>query len=96
MLSKPPARMRLSSIRLFMSCSSIRLQKSRKDTKGPSVSRQVKIDLVKPRPTPLRAARPKRMSCPATVKSEPDSFTSGGSRRMPRLRHSAMYSAILS
>ena len=94
MASKAPARMRLSTTRLFRSSPCRRWQKSGKERKGPSAWRWASTALVKPRPTPFRAARPKRMSWPATVKSGPDWLMSGGSRRMPMERHSAMYSAI--
>ena len=96
MLSKAPERIRLSSTRLFRSRPSIRSQKSENEANGPPAARSSSTFWAKPRPTPLSAARPKRMSGPETVKSAPDPFTSGGSRRMPIARHSAMYSATLS
>ena len=48
------------------------------------------------RPTPFRAARPKRMPPSETVKSASDSLMSGGSRLMCHSLHSAIYSATLS
>ena len=60
------------------------------------MSRWASTALVKPSPTPFRAARPKRMFSPDTVKAVPDSLMSGGSRAMPLSLHSAIYSATLS
>ena len=90
MESKAPARMRLSTTRLFKSSSNSRWQKSGKERKAPPSPRFSNTLLVKPLPTPFRAARPKRMSSPATVKWGPDLLISGGRRRMPISRHSAI------
>ena len=49
-----------------------------------------------PSPTPLTAPSPKRILSPTTVKYQPLSLMSGGSRPIPMLRHSAVYLAIAS
>ena len=96
MESKAPHLMRFSTTRLFRSAYCIRWQKSANPAKGPFASRSFTTAWLKPWPTPLIAARPKRMLPSTTVKVSPDWFTSGGSSWMPHSRHSAMYSAILS
>ena len=96
MRSKAPDLIRLSTTLRFRSWSNIRSQKSIKSVKGPPLLRSVSRPLMKLRPTPFNATRPKRIPSPTTVKSAWDSFTSGGSRAMPMVRHSAMYSATFS
>ena len=94
MLSKAPARIRFSSVRRFISEEYIREQKSSKEENRPFVFRSETSELITFRPIPLIATSPKRMFSPETVKSGPDSLTSGGRRAIPIALHSAIYSAI--
>ena len=70
----------------------MRRQNSSNAVNGPPISRSRMSAWMSPRPTPLIATRPKRRSPFSTVKSASDALMSGGSRRMPSSRHSAMYS----
>ena len=65
------------------------------DWYGPFSSRSRVRLRMKERPTFLMAARPKRMSSPATEKPSSELLTSGGSTRIPISLASAMYSDTL-
>ena len=67
MESNAPERMRFSMARLLRSPPAIRVQKSRREVKGPSF-RSRTTDWMKPRPMFFTAARPKRMPPSSTVK----------------------------
>ena len=94
-LSIAPDLIRLSTARRLSSLPLMRRQNSSRPWKGPFCSRSVTSRAMNLAPMFLMAVRPKRMLAPATVKSAPDSFTSGGSTLMPSSRHSPMYSATL-
>ena len=74
----------------------IRSQKSWNEVKMPFFSRSSTNCFINERPTPLTAARPKRMSLSATEKLSYDRFTSGGCTEIPISRAVWIYSEIFS
>jgi hypothetical protein len=72
------------------------VQKSSKVENDPSPLRDLKIDCIAASPTFLIAASPKRTVSPATLNCTAETFTSGGSTRIPIARHSSIYFTILS
>ena len=85
--------MRFSTARRFRSLPLMRRQKSSRLLNSPSSLRFATTSFMKPLPMFFIATRPKRIFSPSTVKSASERFRSGGSRAMPMLRHSEMYSA---
>jgi len=81
--SRAPQRTRDSIAFLFTERQSTRSQKSHSDVNGPPSSRAAMIASTAAAPTFLTASSPKRMLPPATLKSWPDSLTSGGSTSIP-------------
>ena len=94
--SSAPALIKLSSTRRFTARGSTRSTTSVSEVNAPVSWRACRIASTDPRPTFFTAARPNRMASPATVKSSNDSFTSGGSTRMPMRTDSATAAATLS
>jgi hypothetical protein len=76
-------------VRLLHTTASTFLRKSPKSVNAPLALRVATMDATTFAPTLRIAHSPKRMSDPIGVKSASDSFTQGGSTRIPIRRHSA-------